>query len=70
MIQRSDDTLYIQPLPSHLAEHEKGGQMDTAPTHIVVKRSLKGSLVEKIKHKSFIRSRGSFVLSWAHFSEP
>ena len=66
MIQRSDDTLYVQPLPSHLTEHAKGGQMDTPPTHIVVKRSP----VDKIKHKNFISSRGRFVLSWTHFSEP
>lgn len=64
MIQRSQDTLYVQPLPSHLVDHVNKPHMDAASPHIVVKRSLKRFLFRRMKHNSFKATRGILVLTW------
>ncbi|XP_068689559.1 A disintegrin and metalloproteinase with thrombospondin motifs 16-like, partial [Montipora foliosa] len=58
VIQRSQDTLYVQPLPTHLEEHVQNRGKDGSRSHVVVKRSMKISPPsEETKHGSFINSK-------------
>ena len=41
MIRRSSETLYVHPLPTHLAAHVRHRQLEKP--HIVVKKSIKSS---------------------------
>lgn len=57
MIRRSAETLYVHPLPTHLAEHV--GHRQLQKPHIVVKRSMKSFSGNCAKINSYYSSWNS-----------